>query len=256
MVIVDSHCHLSSSEYSGCIEEKVRKAKLMDVRYMLTVSTCWEDIHTNIEIAHCYDNVFCSVGIHPSHFDKSVTLDSFVGLLNDDRVVAIGEVGLDFYYKDICEIDQKGFLIDILDISHGHGLPYIFHARSCYPDIFDILKGYDGIEGVFHCYTDNLENARIILDMGFYISMSGIITFKKSDDLREVLRYIPNDRLLVETDCPYLAPVPMRGKVNEPAYVRLVAERVAEEKGIALEELAELTTNNFFRLFKKGKRVE
>lgn len=256
MLIVDSHCHLVSSGHERQPKDLntiLKNAKMMDVGYMLAISTCMSDIKPNLEIAHAHKHIFCSVGVHPSHANEPCDLKLITNILQDKKVVGIGEVGLDYSYNTNmpCKKAQQNLLCHMLSLFQLSKLPYIFHARNCFPDIFDILSEYKNIRGVFHCYTDSVENARKILDKEFYISISGIITFKNSGDLREILRYIPNDRLLIETDSPYLAPVPFRGQTNEPAYVRLVAERVAEEKKMSLEEIAKVTTENFFKVFRK-----
>lgn len=259
MIIVDSHCHLVSNEHDRQpkdLDTIIKNAKRMDVEYMLAVSTCMSDIEPNIAIASTYENIFCSVGIHPNHSIAPLDMDLISSYLDHKKVVAIGEVGLDYFYNTPGKDDQKKLLHEMLSLSEQTDLPYIFHARDCFPDIFDILSEYKNMRGVFHCYTGNTKNARIILDKGFYISLSGIITFKNSGDQKEVLRYIPNDRLLIETDSPYLSPVPFRGQTNEPAYVRLVAEKISEEKKMSLEEIAEMTTRNFFTLFHRARSHE
>jgi TatD DNase family protein len=255
MLMVDSHCHLGSKEYVGCTDQVVQRARDAGVDYMLTVSTSTDDMQTNIDIAHSYDGIFCSIGVHPNHCSDCEDFSNIAHFFNDDKVVAVGEIGLDYFYNESTKNVQKFTLSEILEISAKSNLPYIFHARNCYPDIFDIISEFDGIQGVFHCYTDNIENAQRVLDLGFYISVSGIITFEKSNDLREVLKYIPDDRLLIETDAPYLAPVPYRGKTNEPAYVKLAARRIAEERKMLLEDLDDLVVRNFFTLFTKAKRM-
>jgi TatD DNase family protein len=246
MVIVDSHCHLSVYETEQEIDDCIKRAAANDVKYMLAISTHPDNIEKSIEIAEKYENVYCSIGLHPESFlYADYDISKF---LNKGKVIAIGEVGLDYHHEYPRE-QQINLFVNMLELSRISGLPYVIHARECFPDILDMISDYGNVSGVFHCYTDSLENAKRVLDMGFYISFSGVITFKKSNALREVLRYVPNDRLLIETDAPFLAPEPHRGKANEPAYTRFVAERAALEKGISIEELAEMTTNNFFRLF-------
>lgn len=260
MIIVDSHCHLTSNEYDRPppnLETILTNAKKMNVEYMLSVSTCMPEFSQNLEIAESHTNIFCSIGVHPSHSNEKLDMSLVSKYLDNKKTIAIGEVGLDYFYSDPekghpTKLDQQRLFHKMLSLSKTTNLPYIFHARDCYPHIFDILSEYENINGVFHCYTDNIENAKKIIDKGLYISVSGIITFKNSSDLRKVLRYIPLDRLLIETDSPYLSPIPFRGQINEPAYVRLVAEKVSEEKKIKLEEIAETTTRNFFTLFSKS----
>ncbi len=252
--MIDSHAHLY---YKGIVEnlaEKIRLAKLVGVDYILTVGTDSNTIPLNIEIAEKYDNVCCSVGIHPHHFKDGYDLELINKYLLHPKVVAIGEVGLDYYYKDeTSKEDQIKLLHDMLSLSALSDLPYIFHARDCFEDIFDILKQYNIKNAVFHCYTDSIDNAKKILDLGYYISFSGIITFKNSNELREVAKYVPSNRILIETDCPYLSPVPYRGKTNEPAYVSLIAECIAELKNLSLEDVSIITNRNFFALFPKAE---
>ncbi|MDR0744675.1 MAG: TatD family hydrolase [Holosporales bacterium] len=253
MIIVDSHAHLFYDEIYKDIKNKLHTATLNDVKYILTVSTNEASVRTNIEICYNFNNICCSVGVHPHEFRNGYHLEFFKSVLNNKFVVAIGEVGLDYHFKDSTSLeDQKKLFYDMLSLGNLTDLPYIIHARDCFPDIIDIMKDYNIPNAVFHCYTDNLENAKRILDLGYYISFSGVITFKKSVDLREILKYIPNDKILIETDCPYLAPVPYRGKSNEPVYIRFIAECAAEIKKQSLEEFAKQTTDNFFKLFSKA----
>ncbi|MDR3031193.1 MAG: TatD family hydrolase [Holosporales bacterium] len=254
MKIVDSHCHLF---YGGIYEDlanKIKTAGLNDVKYMLTVSTSKNNIEDNIAICEKYNNICCSVGIHPHSFSEGYSLEYIKSILTNRTVVAIGEVGLDYHFEDETSPEnQKELFKDMLSLCNISDLPYIIHARDCFPDILDIMKDYDIENAVFHCYTGNLKNAKKVLDFGYYMSFSGVITFNKADDLREVLTYVPDDRILVETDCPYLTPVPYRGKVNEPAYVRSIAECAAKIRKQSLEDFSRKTTDNFFRLFPKAK---
>jgi TatD DNase family protein len=246
MVIVDSHCHLSVYDTDREVDDCVERAAKNDVRYLLTISTAPDNIEKSVAIAERHENVYCSVGLHPESFSFA---DYDVGaFLNRKKVIAIGEVGLD-YHNECPKGPQTQLFINMLELSKYCDLPYVIHARDCFPDILDIIAEYSNVTGVFHCYTDSLENAKRILDTGFYISFSGIITFKNAESLREVLRYVPDDRLLVETDAPFLAPEPHRGRANEPAYTRFVAEKMAIEKGTSLEKIGETTTHNFSKLF-------
>lgn len=254
MTLVDSHAHLFYEGIYENLDEKIRMSVLSGVKYILSVSTDSKSMMKNLEIADNYKNVCCSIGIHPHHFADGYSMDELKSLLNNKKVVAIGEVGLDYHFEDsTSRADQLTLLQDMLSLSEYCDLPYIIHARECFPEIFEVMNDYKGIKAVFHCYTDSLENAKKILDMGYYISFSGVITFKKSEELRNILRYVPKDRLLLETDCPYLAPIPVRGKINEPAYVNFIAECAAEVLDITIEEISENTTNNFFALFEKAK---
>ncbi|MDR1391152.1 MAG: TatD family hydrolase [Holosporales bacterium] len=252
--MIDSHAHLYFEEIYQDLAEKLRLMKLVGVDYVLTVCTDSKTMPTNISIAESYDNVFCSVGIHPHHFKEGYDLDEILFLSKRKKVVAIGEVGLDYHYADETpKSDQIKLFRDMLSISEKTDLPYIFHARECFKDILNILSEYNIGSAVFHCYTDSLENVKRVLDLGYYISFSGVVTFKNSVDLREIVKYVPENRFLIETDCPYLAPIPYRGHTNEPAFVSLVAECIANLRGISVDAVSDLTTKNFFELFKKAK---
>lgn len=252
--MIDSHAHLSYPDIKNDLEEKLRLAKLAGVTHILTISTNTSSMIDNIKIANKYNNIFSSIGIHPSHFDDTYDLNEMIEMSKMEKVIAIGEVGLDYHYlNDMPKESQLKLLKDMLSLSNSIDLPYIFHSRECFDDIFDIIAEYPIKSAVFHCYTDNLENAKRILDLGFYVSFSGIITFKNSGDLRNIAKYVPDDKFLIETDCPYLTPIPYRGTTNEPAFVSLVAECIAEIRQTGVSEISEITTENFFRLFSKAK---
>ena len=252
--MIDSHAHLCYPDIKNDLDEKLRLAKLAGVSHILTISTNISSMTENIEIANKYDNIFSSIGIHPSYFEDNYDLDEMIEMSKNEKVIGIGEIGLDYhYFEEAPKESQLNLLKDMLSLSNSIDLPYIFHSRECFEDIFNILSEYPIKSGVFHCYTDNLENAKKILDLGFYISFSGIVTFKNSDDLRSIAKYVPDDRFLIETDCPYLTPVPYRGKVNEPAFVSLVAECIADVRKTTISKISEITTQNFFQLFSKAK---
>jgi TatD DNase family protein len=251
--LVDSHAHLFYGEIYDALEDKLRLAKLAGVDYILSVGTDSKTMHKNLEIAEKFDNVFASVGIHPHHFGDGYDTAGLIKLSKGRKVVAIGEVGLDYHYSDATpKSDQITLFRDMLSISKECGLPYIIHARECFDDIFGIMSEYELPPSVFHCYTDTKENAARVLDEGHYISFAGVITFRSSSDLREVAKYVPSDKLLIETDCPYLSPVPYRGKPTEPAFVSLVAECIAQIRGVTVDDIAQLTSDNFFKLFSKA----
>jgi len=252
--MIDSHAHLSYPDIKNNLDEKLRLAKLAGITHILTVSTNMISMVENIQIANKYDNIFSSIGIHPSHFDDNYDLNDLIEKSKMEKVIAIGEVGLDYHYlNEFPKEAQLKLFRDMLSLSNSINLPYIFHSRECFDDIFDIIAEYPIKSAVFHCYTDTLENAKKILDLGFYISFSGIVTFKNSENLRDIAKYVPNDRFLIETDCPYLTPVPYRGKTNEPSFVSLVVECLAEVRQTTVSEISEITTQNFFQLFSKAK---
>ena len=222
--MIDSHAHLSYPDIKNDLDEKLRLAKLAGITHILTISTNMSSMIENIQIANKYDNIFSSIGVHPSHFDDNYDLKELIEMSKMEKVIAIGEVGLDYHYlNEFPKESQLKLFQDMLSLSNSINLPYIFHSRECFDDIFDIIAEYPIKSAVFHCYADTLENAKKILDLGFYISFSGIVTFKNSEDLRNIAKYVPKDKFLIETDCPYLTPVPYRGKTNEPAFVSLVA---------------------------------
>ncbi|MDR2666976.1 MAG: TatD family hydrolase [Holosporales bacterium] len=252
--MVDSHAHLFFDGIYQDLDNILKSAKQSGVNYILTVSTDSKTIPLNISIAENHDNVCCSVGVHPHHFIDGYDLEELIILSKKTKVVAVGEIGLDYHYQDQTpKSDQIHLFRAMLSIATQCNLPYIIHSRECFDDIFCILSEYKIPSSVFHCYTDSVENAKKILDLGHFISFSGVITFKKSIDLLDVVRYVPDDRFLIETDCPYLAPVPHRGKPNEPAFVNLVAECIAEVRKTSVAHISKITTNNFFNLFQKAK---
>ena len=252
--MIDSHAHLYFDEIYQNLDERLKLAKLAGISHILTVGTDFKTMPLNLSIAEKYDNIFCSIGVHPHHLNDGYDLKALIKLSKHEKVIAIGEVGLDYHYEDETPtVDQERLFRDMLSLSDKVNLPYIFHARECFKDMFEILLEYDVRSAVFHCYTDSLENAKKILDLGYYISFSGVVTFKNSNELRDIVKYVPEDRFLIETDCPYLAPVPYRGKVNEPAFVACVAECVANVRQISVEEVSRITTRNFFNLFSKAK---
>lgn len=255
--MIDSHAHLAFEGIYNNLDEKMRLAKLVGVSHFLTISTNVQDVPKNVEIAEKYDNVFSSIGIHPIYVDDNYDLDNLIEASKKEKVIAIGEVGLDYHYTENAPKEKQIKLFrDMLSLSESIDLPYVFHSRECFEDIFDILAEYPIQSAVFHCFTDNMENAKKVLDLGYYISFSGVVTFKKSDELRDIAKYVPSDRFLIETDCPYLTPVPYRGKPNEPAFVSLVAECLADVRGTTVSEISDQTTENFFNLFLKAKSFE
>jgi TatD DNase family protein len=266
-MFVDSHCHLSSANLLPQIAEIRAAMAAALVDRALVVCTTLEGFDAVHELACTYDNLWCSVGVHPDEEEVTEpTLELLLELASKPRVVAIGETGLDCYRLDGRSVadmhwQRERFRVHIR-ASRRSGLPLIIHTRSSSDDTLAVLKDElssasagdeagegGGLPGVFHCFTETAEVARAALDLGFMISFSGIITFKNAADLREVVRLVPMDRMLIETDSPYLAPVPYRGKINNPSYVPHVARQVAALKGCSVEAIAVETTANFDRLF-------
>jgi len=262
---IDSHCHLNHKKIAdlGSPGDIINDARANDVEGMLTINCRMSDEFTDIRaIAEAHDNVWCSLGTHPHEASKpeenAISLEEIVELAQHEKVVGIGETGLDYYY-DFAEVNhQKSSFIKHLNVCAETKLPVIIHARDADDDIAAILRDEGAGErftGVMHCFSSGAKLAQQALDMGFYISFSGIVTFNKADELRDIAANVPLDRLLVETDAPYLAPMPYRGKTNSPAYVKHTGEKLAELHNISKEDLANHSKNNFFRLFDKAKNT-
>ena len=255
--LVDSHCHLDYPELSADLDGVMARARNAGVGHLLTIGTKLSAFPGVLAAAERYPNVSCSVGIHPHDAATEVAADAdrLITLAAHPKVVAFGETGLDFYYEHSPRDRQEQSFRAHLAAARQARLPVVVHTRDADEDMARVLReemGQGAFTGVIHCFSSGQQLADIALDLGFYISISGIVTFKKADALREVVKTIPIDRLLVETDSPYLAPVPYRGKSNEPAYVAKTAAVVAELKGLTPADLAAKTTENFFRLFDKA----
>lgn len=254
---VDSHCHLSFPELSARIDEIRSDMAAAQVDRALCICTTLEEFDEVHALAMRFANFWCSAGVHPDNEDvREPSVDDLLALAAKPRVVAIGETGLDYYRlngRSIAEMQwQRERLRVHVRAARASTLPLIIHTRSASDDTVAILReeGADACGGVFHCFTETEAVARAALDLGFFISFSGILTFKTAHELREVARFVPLDRCLIETDSPYLAPVPYRGRTNSPAYVPYVARQIAELKSLSIETIAEATSRNFERLFK------
>jgi TatD DNase family protein len=253
-MLVDSHCHLDFADFAPERDAVIARAIAAGVGTMLTICTRLDEFDGVRAIADSDPRLWCSVGAHPHEAADHADLlaERLIGLAAHPRVVGIGETGLDFHY-DLSprDVQEQVFRVHIA-ASRASGLPLIIHAREADAEIAALLAAEKPPPGVLHCFTGSRALAEAALDLGFYISISGIVTFRNAEDLRAIVRDIPLDRLLIETDAPYLAPVPYRGKRNEPAFVAATATAVAVLKGIETDELAEATTTNFFRLFAKA----
>jgi TatD DNase family protein len=242
------------------LDSVIQRALENNVQYMQTICTKIEDLPIVLEIAEKYENVFASVGVHPCEINessRSITDSEIIKLTNHPKIIGIGETGLDYYHEPYDKKLQKDSLVAHIHAASSTLLPVIIHTREADEDTIDILTSEmrnSKFPGLIHCFTSSKSLATKMLDIGLYISMSGIITFKNATDLQEIVKYVPLDRLLIETDSPYLAPTPMRGKQNEPAFVRYVAEKVAELKNITSKEVANATTHNFNTLFSKFEK--
>ena len=253
-MLVDSHCHLDFPDFAPEREAVIARAFAAGIGTLLTICTRLDQFDGVREIAEADARIWCSVGAHPheaaGHAD--MVADRLVALAAHPRVVGIGETGLDFHYDLSPRDTQEQVFRTHIAAAKATGLPLIVHAREADAEIAAILQAERPPPGVLHCFTGSRALAEAALDLGFYISISGIVTFRNADDLRAIVRDIPLDRLLIETDAPYLAPVPYRGKRNEPAFVAATAAAVAALKGVETEALAAATTANFFRLFAKA----
>jgi len=255
-MLIDSHCHLDFEALTADRDGVLARAAAAGVTGMVTISTHVEKFSTYAAIAEQYENIWCSVGTHPHHADEElhIQVDDLVRLSAHPRCVAIGEAGLDYFYDNAPREAQATGLRRHIAASRITGLPLVIHSRKCDDDMAAILTeeiGQGAFPFVLHCFTAGQALARTALDLGGYISFSGIITFKNAEDIREVAKFVPADKFLVETDAPYLAPIPHRGQSNEPSFVRHTAEKVAEIRGVSLEQVGLETTANFARLFSK-----
>ncbi len=259
-MLVDHHCHLDFPDFAETRDDVVARAVAAGVGMMVTISTRVRRFDEIRAIAEAYDNVFCSVGTHPHNADEEadVPIGDVISLSRHEKVVAVGEAGLDYFYKRSTPENQADSFRRHIRAARETGLPLQIHTRDAEEDTARILREeYDAggpFPALLHCYTGGRELALRALDLGLYISFSGVVSFKKSDALRAVAAEVPLDRLLVETDAPFLAPDPFRGKRNEPAYVVHTAAAVARVKGVTPDVLAQATTDNFFRLFTKAPR--
>ncbi len=260
-MLVDSHCHLDYPPLAEDLNGVLARAGQAGVTHMLTIGTKLRDFPRVRALADQHPNVFCSVGIHPHEAEnEAADVTRLVELTAHPKVIGIGETGLDYYYdKSPREKQQANFRAHIRAAQQS-GLPLIVHTRDADDDTARLLAEATNegppVRGVLHCFTSSRWLAERAIELGFYISISGIITFKNAETLRETVRALPIERLLVETDSPYLAPVPMRGKPCEPAYVAYTAAKVAELKGISVDELARHTTANFFTLFQRARTAQ
>lgn len=252
-MFVDSHCHLDFPDLAADLDGVLERMQAARVTHALCVAVTLEDLPRVMTLARSRPNLFASAGVHPDYQDiQEPTVDELVALAADPKVVAVGETGLDYFrLTGDLEWQRERFRTHIR-AARVCGKPLIVHTRAASEDTLRILReeGAEAVGGVMHCFTESWEVARGALDLGFYISFSGIVTFKSAQDLRDVAARVPDHRLLVETDSPYLAPVPHRGRTNEPAYVAAVAAGVATVRGSTVEDVAETTTRNFFELFR------
>jgi TatD DNase family protein len=258
-MLVDSHCHLDFPDFADEVDAIVARARAADIGRMVTISTRVARHAGLLAIAERFADVYCSVGTHPHHADEEpdITAADLIARAQHPKVVAIGEAGLDYHYDNSPrDAQERGFRIHI-EAARKSGLPLVIHSRDADADMARILEeetGQGAFPAVLHCFTGGPELARRAMALGLFISFTGILTFKNSAALRAIAAELPAGRILVETDAPYLAPSPFRGKRNEPAHVVEVAKVLAEARGVSFDEIARQTTDNFFALFRKAPR--
>lgn len=264
-MLVDSHCHLNFRELAENLEERLNAMMKESVGAALVISVSRDSFPEVLSLAHGYSNLYASVGVHPevNPIDENgvlrrveFTYDELMEISRDPRVIAIGECGFDYHWHPDCPRWQDARFETHIEASIASDLPIVIHSRKSSEATLSMLSQYRSrlCGGIMHCFSEDWEFAKRALDLGLHISFSGILTFKNAKSVHDVATKVPLDRLLVETDSPYLAPVPHRGKLNEPAFVRYVAERLASLRDMSLEEVAEITTSNFYSLFGKAKR--
>lgn len=248
-MIIDTHCHLSKSDYEN-LDEVIK-----NMNGIMIVSGC--DTETNkevIELVNKYKNVYGTLGIHPEEVTKITKEDlEFIEKhINDEKIVAVGEIGLDYYWVDDNKEEQKKLFIEQLEIAKRNNKPIVVHSRDSIQDVYDILKQYN-LRGDIHCFSSSIEMAKQFINIGYYIGVGGVVTFKNSNKLKEVVKDLPIDKVLIETDSPYLTPEPYRGKRNEPKYVMHVAEEISKLKQIDISDVIDITYRNANNLFDLGK---
>ena len=251
MSFIDSHSHIILESFDSDRDDVISNAFSNGITHIVQSCDNLDEIKKNLILTEKYENIYSSVGIHPHEaktWDKN-SKDIIINYTKEKKVIAIGETGLDFYYNLSPKDVQVKVFREQIKISKEVSLPLIIHTRDAFEETLEILKEEKAEIGVFHCYTGNLEYAKKAIELGFYVSFSGIVTFKNALEIKEAARGIPLDKLLIETDCPFLTPVPHRGKRNEPSYVKYVAEEIAKIRGISIEEVGEVTSENTKRLF-------
>ncbi|MBJ91084.1 MAG: metal-dependent hydrolase [Alteromonadaceae bacterium] len=259
-MFVDSHCHLDRLELDKLgltLEQVIANAQAGQVQHMLCVCVSLAEFDQMQQVVAPYPMVSVSCGEHPLHQNDNVDPQHLLSCCQLEHVVAVGETGLDYFYSPESKLSQQQAFVTHIEVANQVNKPLIIHTRDARSDTLALMRSHNAANagGVLHCFTENWEMAKAALDMGFYISISGIMTFRNATELRDVVKKLPLDRLLIETDSPYLAPVPYRGKTNQPAYVTAVADAIAQVKNISVTELADATTANFYSLFNRVKRI-
>ncbi|WP_100641122.1 TatD family hydrolase [Alteromonas facilis] len=256
-MFIDSHCHLDRlGQSKDELGQTLAFARQRGVEHFLCVAVSVKDFEPMLQAIDGFDNVSASCGVHPLHQDDRCERDILLEACSHPRVVAVGETGLDYYYSEDTRDVQMASFIDHIHVANAVKKPLIIHTRDARQDTLDTLRQHlaEGTRGVLHCFTESLDMALAAIDLGFYISFSGIVTFNSAKELREVAKQIPLERMLIETDSPWLAPVPHRGKQNQPGYVVEVAECIAKLRGVSVDTIAKATSDNFFTLFDRIER--
>lgn len=257
-MLVDSHCHLDYEVFLEDFSQMLARAKDNDVRLMQSICTKIADFPKIKKLIESYPQIYGSIGIHPHEVDEhpETSVEDLLEYTKHPKIIGVGETGLDLYYNHSKTEKQQEYFIRHIEVAIKSKLPLIIHTRNADDLTIEILSDYKHFTGLIHCFSsDSLDFAKKCLDIGLYISISGIVTFKKSVALQEIVKYVPLDRLIVETDSPYLAPEPYRGKRNEPSFVKKIAETIAQLKQIDYEMIENQTTDNFFKLFNKVKMI-
>jgi len=252
MKIVDTHTHLNTKEFHHDLKDVIVRAHHHDVSDIIVIGMDEEHNQRALNIAESYDHIYATVGVHPGYVEDA-TVDHIIPLLKHPKVVAIGECGIDLYWtKDNLDLQKKVF-IEQIRLAVEFKLPLVIHTRNSFDEAYECLLPYKGkVKGVFHCFSSHLEDAIKAIDLGFMIGIDGPITYKNAQDITRIVETIDLSHVLVETDSPYLSPIPYRGKRNEPAYTKEVVKKIAEIKGLSVEEVAKQTTENAYRLFQLG----
>lgn len=256
--MIDSHAHLNDPRFDSILDDVIARAEAAGVEGIINIGYDLPSSRRAVELAETYDWMYAVVGIHPHEADEVTpqTMVELEQLAKAEQVVAIGETGLDYYYDNSPRKIQQQVFHAHLDLAKRLGLPVVIHSREATQDTIEIIKAHPENRFLLHCFSQSLESAKIYLDLGCYISFAGPITFKNAEKLRRIAAAVPLDRLMIETDCPYLAPVPYRGKTNEPAWVKYVAEKLAELHKISIEELVAVTTKNTREFFNLKSKVQ
>ncbi|MBI1871497.1 MAG: TatD family hydrolase [Chlamydiae bacterium] len=253
--MIDTHVHLNDPAFDEDRALVIERARGSKVEVMLDVSEDLASAKKSIDLFSKHSDIWSAVGLHPHRacILGESEIHSFQKILHHERVVAVGEIGLDYYYDHQPREIQKKAFAQMLALAREGDFPVLIHHREAEQDLINLLNSFKGIKGLIHCFTASLDLAKVVLDLGFYISFSGIVTFKKAEPLREVIRHVPMDRILIETDAPFLAPEPMRGKRNEPSFIQYTAQEIARIKNIKIDEFERAVSKNVGKLFEKIK---